>query len=393
MHTLFISYDGLTDSLGQSQIIPYLNGIVKSRKDLVIHVVSFEKKDAFTSRGGVIRDLLEENVKWHPLVFRQQIPGFSGLLNLMDGLRTINSLVKKNNIQLIHCRSYISALLVSWLVKLGQKVPYVFDIRGFWADERVDGGLWNKEKFPYNVAYSFFKKKEKVFFTNASTIVSLTHNAKNYIESNFSVTNSPVVIPCCADLAHFKSFEKKKKDQFTIGYLGSVGTWYMLEEMLDFYQELLISKPEARFEFITREPKEMIFTLAKSKGISLDQISIRSAEREEIPALISLWHASLFFIKPCFSKRASSPTKHGEIMGCGVPVVCNLGVGDLADIVEKDHAGVAVNDFTTVEYRRAINELLHTEWDVDVIRKSAQKHYLLEDAVNSYVKIYEDILN
>ena len=44
VHTLFISFDGLTDPLGQSQILPYLIGI---SRDYAITIISCEKKERY----------------------------------------------------------------------------------------------------------------------------------------------------------------------------------------------------------------------------------------------------------------------------------------------------------------------------------------------------------
>ena len=42
---LYLSYDGITDPLGQSQILPYLKGL--SQKGYFFYLVGFEKKDAY----------------------------------------------------------------------------------------------------------------------------------------------------------------------------------------------------------------------------------------------------------------------------------------------------------------------------------------------------------
>ena len=60
------------------------------------------------------------------------------------------------------------------------------------------------------------------------------------------------VIPCCADLEHFRrdkvspeararwQHELKLTDEdFVVSYLGSLGTWYLVDEMLRFFKELL----------------------------------------------------------------------------------------------------------------------------------------------------------
>ena len=44
IRTLYLSYDGLTDPLGQSQVLPYL---LKLSEDKEIHIISCEKSINF----------------------------------------------------------------------------------------------------------------------------------------------------------------------------------------------------------------------------------------------------------------------------------------------------------------------------------------------------------
>ena len=41
---LYLSYDGMTDPLGQSQVLPYLTNLDNDRE---IHIISCEKASAF----------------------------------------------------------------------------------------------------------------------------------------------------------------------------------------------------------------------------------------------------------------------------------------------------------------------------------------------------------
>ena len=45
----YISYDGLLDPLGKSQIYPYINSIARSSDSF--HIVSFEKKIRYTNQS------------------------------------------------------------------------------------------------------------------------------------------------------------------------------------------------------------------------------------------------------------------------------------------------------------------------------------------------------
>ena len=43
------------------------------------------------------------------------------------------------------------------------------------------------------------------------------------------------------------------------------------------------------------------------------------------------------------------PTKLGEFLGCGVPCVCNDGIGDMTDIINSGKVGIVLNSFDKVE--------------------------------------------
>ena len=48
---LYISYDGMTDPLGQSQVLPYVFGLQK--RGYEFHVLSFEKMDRYNKQGHI----------------------------------------------------------------------------------------------------------------------------------------------------------------------------------------------------------------------------------------------------------------------------------------------------------------------------------------------------
>ena len=48
--------------------------------------------------------------------------------------------------------------------------------------------------------------------------------------------------------------------------------------------------------------------------------------------------AAVALIRPCFSKRSSSPTKYAEALAVGLPLLISRDVGDGADIEERGGA-------------------------------------------------------
>ena len=397
---VFLSYDGITDPLGQSQILPYLFGI-SSNKNYKITIISFEKtKNYLQNKDFILNKLKKNNVDWIPLKYNKYPPIFSTLWDVYKLSKAINKL-KRKGVDLIHCRSYITSL-VTLKLKKTHKISFIFDMRGIWADERVDGKIWSLDNFIYKKIYKYFKSKEKEFLQFSDYTISLTENGKKEIISwNLPNQSKIKVIPCCTDenLFQKKNIQNVRselgfnKEDFIISYVGSIGTWYMLDEMLDFFKCLQIKKPNAKFFFITKDNPQLILEKVKCKEIDISAIKIKPSSREMMPSYIGLSDFSIFFILPVFSKKASSPTKMGEIMNLGIPIICNSGVGDVDEIMEKSMPELLVKDFSNKEYERVINLITNNyKPNQKTIIETSHSYYSLEKGVEKYKEVYKEIL-
>jgi glycosyltransferase involved in cell wall biosynthesis len=399
---LYLTYDGLTDPLGQSQVLPYIIGLRK--KGFGFTVISFEKPENYQKEKETITKITDENkIYWNPLMYTKRPPILSTIYDIHKLKKAIKSEVKKGDVSLIHCRSYITALVGLW-AKKKHGIPFVFDMRGFWADERVDGEIWSLENTIHKKVYNYFKKKEKEYLVEAAHTISLTYAGKEEINSWNLKGQSPIkVIPCCTDEAHFNISKKENKrnelglssDDFVISYLGSIGTWYMLDEMLDFFKVLSSIKSHAKFLFITKDDESLILEKCKDRGISKDSIIIQASSRNDVPEYINTSDASIFFIKPVYSKKASSPTKMGEIMNMGIPIVCNAGVGDVDVVMNKVMPELLVNTFKEIDYQKVASELVsyHERIDVNKIVDTSINYFSLKKGVESYFEVYKSVLN
>jgi glycosyltransferase involved in cell wall biosynthesis len=378
---LFLSYDGLTDPLGQSQILPYLIGL--SARGFEISIVSFEKADRFEQRGLVISSLCSAHgIQWTHFVYHKNPPVLSTVYDLLKLRAAVVRLHKQETFNIVHCRSYLTAL-VGLFIKRKYGVKFVFDMRGFWADERVEGNLWNLRNPLFFIVFKFFKKRERTFLAESDFVVSLTHKAKDILLG--WGTHVPIsVIPCCVDTELFDPSKIEASQvaalrnelgigptDFVLTYVGSWGTWYLTEQMLDFFDQVMKRNQNARFLILTPDV-EAVDIHGRS-----DNIIVTKAEREQVPLYLALSSASVLFIKPSFSKSASSATKMAELLAMNIPVITNPGWGDIARLVEEGMASYA-DQFLA-------QSVIHRQVDT---RMFCRQNFGLQQGIESYERIY-----
>ncbi|HSZ71448.1 MAG TPA: glycosyltransferase, partial [Cytophagaceae bacterium] len=191
-NVLYLTYDGLTDVIGRSQVIPYI--LKLSTQGYSFFIISCEKKDRYEKYEEELHTLFNQSgIQWYPLSYTKKPPMLSTVWDILRIRRTAIRLHKEYNFSLVHCRSYIVAMIGLYL-KRKKNVKFVFDTRGLWVDERVQGGLWNLKNPVYKFLFSYFKKLEKAYFENADYSITQAEHAKEYMHTWKNLRNQPIPI-------------------------------------------------------------------------------------------------------------------------------------------------------------------------------------------------------
>jgi glycosyltransferase involved in cell wall biosynthesis len=395
---LYITYDGLMDPLGMSQVWQYVKVLSKKH---TITIVSFEKSKNLFNQDKfnlLISDIESCGVSWYRLKYHKTPSTMATAYDIFFGIMLSIFIVKKYKIEVVHARSYVPSLIAFTVNKL-LKIKFIFDMRGFWGDEKVDGGAWSKDSLIYRVT----KKLERIFFLKSGFIVSLT-NAGRYdilsLEYMKHQENKVTVIPTCVNLKLFKPQQFIKpinnglNHPFILGYVGSVGTFYLFDEVLRSFQALLKIRKNSKLLIINKDQHNFLYKKISSAGINNQCVEIKSVEYGEVATEINRMDAGIFYIKPVFSKRSSSPTKFGEFLGCGKPCISNFGVGDTEYILEREGVGVVLKDFSNDAHANGIGKLLELIKGKDIEDRCvriAEEYYSLEIGVEKYNSIYKQL--
>ncbi len=391
---LYITYDGLLDPLGYSQLQPYLRQL--GFRGVPLRVLSFEKPELCS--GPQVRQVEESlascGVCWHRLRYHKHPAVASTLWDIAAGLAVAWSLILRHRIGILHARSYIAATIALGLCTLS-RVRFLFDMRGFWVDERVEGGLWKKG----GLLYRTFKRLEKKFLLRADAIVILSRRGAEILRGMIpsrKVEPRIAVIPTCADLELFRPDPavRNSKNSLKLVYVGSLGTWYLIEEMVAFFEVLFSRLPESSFTLITpSDPAILENVLGKLNLVqgAAGRITIKSLPYNQVPQALSNADCSIFFIRPSFSKQASCATKFAESLACGRPVLINSGVGDHEQYVRSRNIGVVIEEFSEAGFNTALDSLLELLRDSSLAarcRTAAEQNFSLAGGVESYLELY-----
>lgn len=388
---LYISYDGLLEPLGQSQVLEYQKKLSKRHDIFIISFekISLDKNNEF--HNSTLNILKSSNINWYRLQYHKKPSGLATAFDIFTGIFFASFLILRFNIKIIHARSYVPSVIALAMKKL-IGIKFIFDMRGFWADERVDGGIWKNNSLLYKLAKWF----ESKFIINADHIVSLTKSAINEIKKfEYIDCNMPPysVISTCTNLEMFTHQPNKNKN-FTLGYVGSVGTWYDFDSVIVAFLELLKIIPDATLFIVNQNEHEYISNQLHKNNVSMNRYRLVSANHSEVPLLMNQMDAGIFFINQLFSKTASAPTKLGEFLGCGIPCLTNNKIGDMQAIIENENVGVSIPDFSQENIKAGIQDLIDITQTPNISKqcvRTSNKYFSLKNGVNRYDEIYSSL--
>jgi glycosyltransferase involved in cell wall biosynthesis len=389
---LYISYDGLLEPLGQSQVLGYVEPL--SRRH-AIHILSFEKpadRSDVDAMAAMRARLAAQGIGWTPLTYHKRPSAPATAFDIAQGTRAALGIAHRHKVRILHVRSYVPAMMALGVLRF-HRLRFLFDMRGFWADERVDGGLWPDGGRLYRIA----KSCERRFLERADHVVTLTHASAAALAARPELTAraTPVsVIPTCADLARFVPPAAPPAPPFTFGYVGSIGTWYLFPETLAAFRAVLERRPDARLLLVNRNEHDAVRAALAAAGLPPDRIELVAARHAEVPGLVQRMHAAAALIRPCYSKIASAPTKLAEYLGCGVPCLGNDGVGDVHAILEENRVGVSLAGFAEGDIAAGVDRLLALAGEPETrarCRATAERLFSVADGVAAYDRIYRTL--
>jgi hypothetical protein len=387
---LYFSYDGVLDPLGQSQIVPYISAISAAGYSLTI--VSYEKIERTKEQVKSMEKKLQKiGVNWVRLEFR------SGKLwaikRLISGAVLIRKLCRDLHPNFIHLRGFLPAVIFQLSLS---RVPFLYDFRGFALGEWVDIGKINSSSLLYRVLYRLDQKA----VNNASGLVVLEECAKHLLEDTYNVPKVPLkVIRTCTDVKRYKNrkiVHNKKSRAIHFVFLGGARFPYRPDLALMLVGKLIEHGFDCKIDFINEGDGAIIEKAKNLTNISKEKVQIIGCEHAEIPNILATYDCGIVMVETSYWRRVCSPTKMGEYLAAGLPVISLEGIEAIDELAERTECVTTVSpeELQGCFQEGKVKQILSFIKSAGVAHKCktlAKDEFNIEMAGNLYVELYSEI--
>jgi glycosyltransferase involved in cell wall biosynthesis len=393
LRSLYICYLTLEDPLVHTQVVAYLEGL--ARNGHTIHLLTFEPDLDDARREEIRADMSERGIEWHALRYHKRPSLPATIFDAFAGAVKAFRLIRKHDLGAIHARSHVPAAM-ALLARRFVRCQIIFDMRGLMAEEYADAGRWRPNGIPFRIT----KRVEAAAIRASDAMVVLTRAVRRHLFGNEPPL--PVeVIPCCVDLGRVAMPADVRvgvRAELDAGarpillYVGKFTGWYMEQEMVEFFAAARAELPDLLFVVVTQADRAPVIEAFERQGIAPADYRITSSPADEIGLYLAAADAGIAFIRPCLSKISSSPTKVGEYLAAGLPVLSGPKIGDLDHLLGTPGVGVLLPEFTPAAYRQAatrLKQLLRDGRTADRCRALAHDELALDTVgVPRYDAIY-----
>lgn len=388
----YLTRNGLLEPLGQSQVLAYLRGL---SRDYRITLITREKADDWADMAAVERLRAEckaLGIDWRPSPFRPRPRFIAPALDLISMTYEAWRAARDGRAKLVHARSYIPAA-VAWVVWRTTGVPFIFDMRALWPEELITARRLRRGSWLHRRIVGM----ERACLRDAAGVVSLTEAALEHLQEAYPEEMSGqrvAVIPTCADLDRFVLRTKTPSDARVYGCIGTVlSGWFRLDWLAAFIAAAAARDEAARFDIVTRDDAQKVRDAVDPTGELGVRLTIGPRDPADMPEAVAGHDVSIMFFTDGLSKLGSSPTRMAEVLGTGIPVVANAGVGDVARNVHNHDVGVLTTGPDTMS--QTLEELDRLLADSNLAarcRTTAETVFSLSSGTEDYRKLYDSIL-
>jgi hypothetical protein len=365
---LFVTYDGIKNSVFQSQVLTPLLKQLKQHKNLTITLVSFEKQKPSKT---LIKQIKNSHTRFNIIILKKL--AYFGKISLHFAIPQLKKVIKQTTPDKIMCRGPLAGFITRKAIK-DKNIPVTIQARGLCAQEYRFATQYKQEGFlKRTVRRIIFRSLEHVeqwvfvynkklkplahpklikeYKRSLSKKSKVTHNVsieavspalKNYLIKHFHADPECITIasqdfPEPIDEQIKKTYKKEIRKKLHIPqdtciycYAGSAKPWQCIEESIDYFSNKLKTNKHI-FLLLLSQDKEKIENIIQTKQIPQQKYKIFHIPPQELTKYLCACNYGFLFRKKDVINFVSRPTKMLEYQAANLEIIHNQTVAWLME--------------------------------------------------------------
>jgi glycosyltransferase involved in cell wall biosynthesis len=230
--------------------------------------------------------------------------------------------------------------------KLNAKV--VFDVHGITPEELELSGAP-----PARI--TTMSDWERQALEEADLRVFVSTRMRDHFRSKYSLSTAlpNCIVPCCVHVDRFgiseeaRSLNRKEmglEGRFVFLYLGTLSVWQWPEALFSVFAQFYQERPDGLlYLLLPHNDHEQALSFCRKHGLPKGSYLLSEVPHRDVGLVAGLADVGLLLRKAHPVNAVASPTKLGEYLAAGLPVVATEDIGDTSDLIASNRLGLVVS--------------------------------------------------
>lgn len=254
----------------------------------------------------------------------------------------LSEIAIRENVDVLHAEALYCARVAALVKGKIRNLVFSIDWHGLVPEEsRMGGAHENRVKA--------LEAAERGMLASADLNVFVSEAMVNHYHEKYSLESLPhVIVPCCVSDQRFAISAEIGDSSFgdtslVFAYAGSMADWQCGPEMITLFAALHRYDNRCRFVFLVpSSDHDRVLQFARVAGLPIEAFNLKAVTHDEVPAHLATAHMGVLLRRIDPVNTVSSPTKFGEYLAAGLPVLMTDGIGDFSDLVKRERIGLIV---------------------------------------------------
>jgi glycosyltransferase involved in cell wall biosynthesis len=252
-------------------------------------------------------------------------------------------IIDRHDIDVVHAEALYCARVAAAVKEIRPSIYFSIDWHGIVPEESRMGGA-------HAVRVSALEEAERTLLSWGDLNVFVSESMGTHYRRKYGeIATAQVIVPCCvSDKRFVDATEGSMRSVFppsslVFGYAGTMADWQCGAEMIALFATLHREDARCRFlMLVPRSDQAKVTEYCTAAGLPTEAMVMLEVPHDDVPKHLCECDVGVLLRRQDPVNFVSSPTKFGEYLGAGLPVLMTDAIGDYSRLAERTGVGFVI---------------------------------------------------